>query len=152
MNKTKKIGKIENYLWLIYNRVNRFRKKCNGAKFKGFHFPFFEFLPQAQKYRVFAGLKSLSEQRQNPDYSYSELFSYGLSDDEIVAKMISVWDEWQISHDAPQKRNGTTKDNSGKYVGSGNGRCSPYYRGNRVRVPSKKRKNRMKQFLKLFPA
>lgn len=139
----RKYRSLDNLLWASYNAANRYKPKHE------FYFPFKELLPENEEYRKIIGLPSLQDKKNDP---YSKFYQCPFSDEEIAERMKAVWQKWTECHDFGQRRNGTTKDNDGQYVGSGNGRCSPnYFRGNRIRVPKKNRKNRMKQFLKLFP-
>lgn len=92
--------------------------------------------------------KEHEERKEVFDYHYSN----GLNDEEIMNVWISTWFRTRRSYfrqddsmPKPERKDNQNPVTNTINWGSGGGH------GSRIRVPSKKHKNRYKNFLKLFP-
>lgn len=100
----------------------------------------------------FLGVSPKSKEHEERKEVYDYHYSKGLSDEEIMNLWISSyknnWSRKRFENTMPKPER---KDNQNPATnainwGSGGGN------GSRIRVPSKKHKNRYKNFLKLFPS
>jgi hypothetical protein len=99
----------------------------------------------------FLGVSTKSKEHKERKEVFDYHYSNGLSDEEIMSIWVSTyknnWSRKRFENTMPKperKDNQNPATNSINW-GSGGGN------GSRIRVPSKKHKNRYKNFLKLFP-
>ena len=98
---------------------------------------------------VFLGVSPKSKEHEERKEVYDYHYSNGLNDEEIMNVWTSTHRRSYFRHDdsmpKPERKDNQNPVTNTINWGSGGGH------GSRIRVPSKKHKNRYKNFLKLFP-
>lgn len=107
---------------------------------------------RVKQYEVFAGIGLNSVEHKERMEVFNYFYALGKTDDEIRIEWEKVqrerrkdWKPW--GSDKPKRER---KDNQNPTTGDINWGSGGSHRG-KIRVPSKKRKNKWKNFLKLFP-
>jgi hypothetical protein len=105
---------------------------------------------KAKEPETFLGVNPKSEEHKERLFVYSYFYKQGKSDDDVCAEWLKVQQEkrWVRANYNIMPKEGRDNQNpvtnTRNYNGGGGNR-------NSIRVPSKKHKNRFKNFLKLFP-